>query len=114
MMKGSSNSRRHEKHLKELDNFVGRQVTLGIRPEDIYDKLYSTAGTAENTVTSTVDAVEVLGSEKLLTLKLAQSMVTVKVDVHNRALENQDVDAVFNMGKAHLFDKETQQSIVTE
>jgi multiple sugar transport system ATP-binding protein len=102
----------HDSAGSVLEKYAGRQITFGIRPEDIYDKLYSTASTTDNTVTSTVDMVEVLGSEKLLNLAVGDAMITVKVDVHNQAQEHQDVDIVFNMAKAHLFDKETQESIL--
>lgn len=97
-----------------LEKYTGKQVVLGIRPEAILDKLYSNIGTSENTVSATVDTVEVLGSEKLITLSTGgQTLFTMRVDVHNQAQEHQTIDVIFNMDKVYLFDKDTQLSIAT-
>ena len=99
------------RHFPILEPYVGKQVVLGMRAENLHDKLYSNMGTNDNVVNATVDTVEVLGSEKLIALSVGQSLITMKVDVHNQAQMHQNIDIIFNMEKAHLFDKETQATI---
>ncbi|MFH1367635.1 MAG: sn-glycerol-3-phosphate ABC transporter ATP-binding protein UgpC [Elusimicrobiota bacterium] len=98
-------------HSGILEPYMGKQVIFGIRPENIHDKLYSKIGTAENVVNATVDLVEVLGSEKLISLSAGKMYFTMRVDVHNQAQMHQDIDVIMNMEKAHIFDKETQQAL---
>lgn len=95
-----------------LEAYIGKEVILGIRPEHIYDKLYSTLGTPENTLTATVEVIELLGNEKILHLTTGKSNFVAVVDAHNQAEVNHDIDVVFNMDKIHIFDKETEVAIL--
>jgi len=98
--------------IEQVKEYINKEVILGIRPEHIYDKLYSTLGTPENTLSATVDVVELLGSQKILHLTTGKSNFVCVVDAHNQAEENQDIEVVFNMDKIHLFDKETEMTII--
>jgi multiple sugar transport system ATP-binding protein len=84
--------------------FENRQVTLGVRPEDIYDKLYYSGNKDDNIVKVTVEVVEPLGSETLLYTSTRKHQITCKVDSKNKAEVNQDIEMVFDMAKIHLFD----------
>ncbi|MBI4343659.1 MAG: TOBE domain-containing protein, partial [Candidatus Omnitrophica bacterium] len=92
--------------------YIGKPVVFGIRPEDLYDKLFLTDAPAESLVTSTVEVVEPLGAEVYLHLKVGQHAVVARVGPHDRPEVNQDLDLVFDMGKAHFFDVETEATIV--
>ncbi len=105
--------------LRVVDEMVARltayehkPVLFGLRPEDLYDKLFITDAPQDCIVTSTVELVEPLGAEVYLHLRVGQHAVIARVGPHNRPEVNQDIDLVFDMGKAHFFDTETQAAIV--
>ncbi len=97
---------------KALEPYVGKEVTFGIRPEDIYDKLYSAGATRDNTISSTVEVVEPMGAEILLHLTTGKNIFVARVGSHNKAKVNQDIEMVFDMDKIHVFDKKTEKTIV--
>jgi len=105
--------------LRLVDEMVARllayehkPVLFGIRPEDLYDKLFITDAPADCVVTSTVELVEPLGAEVYLYLRVGQHTIIARVGPHDRPEVNQDIDLVFDMGKAHFFDVETQAAII--
>ena len=109
---GTFRTRIVEEQAARLSAYEGRPVIFGIRPEDLYDKLFITDAPSDSMVTSTVEVVEPLGAEVYLHLKVAQHQIVARVGPHDRPEVNQDIDLVFDMGKAHFFDHETDASIV--
>ncbi|MCL2485707.1 MAG: ABC transporter ATP-binding protein [Endomicrobia bacterium] len=94
--------------------YLGQKVTMGIRPEDIYDKLFfSSANKASvNSFSATVEVVEPMGSEIYLHLNTGKNELVARVDSHNQAKTNQVIELVFNTAKTHLFDNTTGAKIV--
>ncbi|MBI4971373.1 MAG: TOBE domain-containing protein, partial [Candidatus Omnitrophica bacterium] len=84
----------------------------GIRPENIYDKLFAQNAREEYTTTATVDVVEPMGAEIYLYLKAGSNTFVARVHAHDTAQVNQDLQVVFDMSKAHFFDPQTEQTIV--
>jgi len=101
-----------EEMAERLADYAERPVTFGIRPEDLYDKLFITDVPRECIVTASVELVEPLGAEVYLHLKVGSHALMARVGPHARPEVNQDIDLVFDMGKAHFFDPETQAAIV--
>ncbi|MBI3084007.1 MAG: sn-glycerol-3-phosphate ABC transporter ATP-binding protein UgpC [Candidatus Omnitrophica bacterium] len=95
-----------------LLTYENKPVLFGIRPEDLYDKLFITDAPSDCVVTSTVDLVEPLGAEVYLHLNTGHHAIIARVGPHDRPEVNQDLDLVFDMGKAHFFDTETEAAIV--
>ena len=98
--------------LQRVIRYEGRKILLGIRPEDIYDKLFVQYAPPENTVTSTVEVVEPVGAEVYLHLLVGTHPITARVGGHERPRAGQDMDVVFDMTKVHFFDPETEEAIV--
>ncbi|MDD5085348.1 MAG: sn-glycerol-3-phosphate ABC transporter ATP-binding protein UgpC [Candidatus Omnitrophica bacterium] len=105
--------------LKVLENttavlapYTGKPVVLGIRPEDIYDKLFAQHASDEFTIVATVEVAEPMGSEVYLYLTAGGNSFVARVNAHDTAAENQDLQVVFDMTKAHFFDPEDEQTIV--
>ena len=98
--------------LKDLEGFVGKELTFGIRPEDIYDKLFVSEAPAENTIKAACEIIEPMGSEAYLHLNTGKSQLIAKVGGHDKPAINSDMDLVFDMSKVHFFDKETEKTIV--
>jgi multiple sugar transport system ATP-binding protein len=95
-----------------LSSYENKPVIFGIRPEDLYDKLFITDAPSDCIVTSSVELVEPLGAEVYLHLKAGQHGIIARVGPHDRPEVNQDIDLVFDMGKAHFFDPETEAALV--
>ncbi len=95
-----------------LSSYENKPIIFGIRPEDLYDKLFITDAPTDSMITSTVEVIEPLGAEVYLHLKVGQHAVVARVGPHDRPEVNQDIDLVFDMGKAHFFDCETEAAIV--
>jgi multiple sugar transport system ATP-binding protein len=102
----------HEDHVGSLESYIGKDLLLGIRPEDIYDKVYASNASPDNTITATVEVVEPMGAEAYLYLTTGKSPFIARVDSYEQLEVNQDIDLVFDMSKSHFFDRETEQTIV--
>jgi len=96
----------------KLDGYDGKPIIFGVRPEDIYDKLFVQYAPPENTVTATVEVVEPIGSEVYLHVLFGSQTVTARVAGHERPRVGQDIDLVIDMSKVHFFDPETEAAIV--
>ncbi|MBI2175078.1 MAG: TOBE domain-containing protein, partial [Candidatus Omnitrophica bacterium] len=95
-----------------LSAYENKPIIFGVRPEDLYDKLFITDAPVDCIVTATVELVEPLGSEVYLHLRLGQHILIARVGPHDRPEVNQDIDLVFDMGKVHFFDVDTEAAIV--
>ncbi|MCX5781450.1 MAG: sn-glycerol-3-phosphate ABC transporter ATP-binding protein UgpC [Elusimicrobia bacterium] len=99
----------HEK----IVSYSGQKMILGMRPEDIYDKLFYALGPKDgNSYSATVEVVEPLGSEIFLNLNTGKNVIVAKVDSHNQAKPNQVIELVVNLNKAHLFEIESGKAII--
>jgi multiple sugar transport system ATP-binding protein len=92
--------------------YVGRQVIFGIRSEDIYDKLFVSEAPPENIVRVNCEVYEPMGSEVYLYLNTGKHTFIARVGAHDRPKVNQDMDVVFDMSKAHFFNKDSEETIV--
>ena len=96
----------------KLAAYAGGEVIFGIRPEDIYDKLFVTEASPENTLTVTVEVIEPMGAEAYLYLTTGVNKIIAKVPGRAKPEVNQEMDLVFDMSKIHFFDKSTEKTIV--
>jgi multiple sugar transport system ATP-binding protein len=103
---------RLEDENEAVKDFAGKDVVFGIRPEDIYDKLYAKGATAYNTISTTVEVVEPMGAELYVYVTTGKSPIITRLDPHSRVQINQKMDLVFDMKKAHIFDPATELTVV--
>jgi multiple sugar transport system ATP-binding protein len=82
-----------QKARPELENFDGKEVVLGIRPEDMEDASLSQGAPEDRRISSTVELREALGSEVLVHFTIDAPIVLTEhtrelaVDVGAEALE---------------------------
>jgi multiple sugar transport system ATP-binding protein len=98
-------------HHSKIAPYRDRDVIFGIRPEDIYDKIFAQDARPEFTITATVDMVEPMGSEIYLYLNAGNNAFVARVSNQDTATVNQDLQVVFDMSKAHFFDPKTEEAI---
>jgi len=97
----------------EGTDYYGKEVILGIRPEDIHDEPAYIEQMPDNVVDATVSVVEMLGSETLLYMTISDGTdITAKVNPRTKARTNDAIKVVFDANKIHLFDKETERVIM--
>ena len=92
--------------------YSDQEVVMGIRSEDIYDKLFASEASLENTMRATCEVVEPLGSEVYLYLSSGKHNFIARVGAHDRPDINRDMDLVFDMSKVHFFDPKTEETII--
>lgn len=92
--------------------YAGKEVCLGVRAEDVYDKLFTSLASPENTVRATCEVVEPIGSEVYLHLNTGRHVFIARVGAHDRPEVNRDMDVVLDMSKVHFFDKDTEKTII--
>lgn len=95
----------------QAQKYLDKKVILGIRPENIYDRLFAQAASDEYTVKVVVDVVEPMGSEIYLHVSVGENAFVARVGPQDTARKNQDLQLVFDMTKAHFFDVETEEAI---
>ena len=98
---------------RALSEYAGREIVLGIRPEDIYepadrDKLSTIAP-----IKAHLDVVEPMGNEIFLYFDLGGRDLVARIDVRVPPKVNTDVELVADMESAHFFDKETGRSLLS-
>jgi len=96
---------------KAYENYVGKSVVFGIRPEDIYNPAFVPPGIHSAPVEAKVDVTELMGNEIFLYLVTGQSTVVARVDPRTNFRIGDKVQVAFNMDKCHLFDPETEKAI---
>jgi len=101
-----------DSHLPSLKPYEGRRIIMGIRPENIYDRLFAKDASDDYSVRATVDVVEPMGSEIYLHLMRDTNRFVARVGPNDTAQVNQDLELVFDMTKAHYFDPDTEMSIL--
>ncbi|WP_297092537.1 ABC transporter ATP-binding protein [Thermococcus sp.] len=94
------------------ENLIGREVIFGIRPEDIYDAMFAQVKIPdENMVRARVDIIENLGSEKIVHLHVGGVTFLGSFRSESKVKEGHEIDVVFDMNKAHIFNKNTGKAI---
>ncbi len=100
-----------KQHHEKLAPFINQEIFLGIRPEDVYDKLFAQDASEEFIITATVELVEPMGSEIYLYFSVGRNNFIARVNNQDTATPNQDLQLVFDMSKAHFFDPRTEDAI---
>lgn len=95
-----------------IAKYKNKEVIFGIRPEDVYDKIFAQDARTEFTLTATVEVVEPMGSEIFLYLNAGRNNFVARVSNQDTATVNQDLQVVFDMSKAHFFDPATEKAII--
>jgi len=100
-----------EEICEKISGFEGREIVFGIRPENIHDKLFIPDALPENTIKATVEVVEPMGSEVFLYLNTGAHNFIARVDAHDQAQVNEELELVLDMAKTQFFEKEKGKAI---
>src|SRR5690606_31548352 len=92
-----------------LRSHVGREVTLGMRPEDL--RVANSADPAGCCFDAVVEVVEQLGSEILLDVSVGNATMVAAVDPSLRTKVDEKLRLAVNPDRLHFFDVETEAAI---
>jgi multiple sugar transport system ATP-binding protein len=92
-----------------LGAYVGKEVTLGVRPEDMLVAGDGDAG--DLTLDCVVEVVERLGSEILLDIAVGQATMVASVEPTVTAKMHDRMRLALNPDRLHFFDSETEAAI---
>jgi len=98
------------KHGKYQD-YVGRKVVFGIRPEDIHNPKFVPSDIHAAPVEAKVDVTELMGNETFLYMVSGSNQFVARVDPRTDFAMGDKVQVVFNMDNFHIFDPETEQAV---
>ncbi len=96
----------------ELGNYVGKEIILGIRPEDIHDEPVHLANATTGKINAYVEITEMMGAETYLYLICEGHSMTARVNPRTTARPGDEIEVVLDANKIHLFDKETEKTII--
>lgn len=98
---------------EKLKQYNNQKIVMGVRPEDIYDKLFANLTHKDVcSFSATVEIVEPLGSEIYLHFTTGKNIMVAKVDANNKAKSNQVIEVIFDLKKVHLFEIESGATII--
>ena len=95
----------------QLRNQVGREVIFGVRPEHIHHPFERPNSAPGQRASLNVEVIEPLGSELLVYLASASHEFTARMGPETPVRTGENVEAVFDTHKLHVFDRETEKAI---
>lgn len=103
---------------KELDkagvlkNYVGKNMTLGVRPEDVHDDPAFVEKMPGGVVNAEVEVMEPSGGQTYLYLTCSGHSIVSRVDADAMRQSGEQIKIAFDMGKIYLFDSDTERTIL--
>jgi len=86
-------------------NHIDKQVTFGIRPEDIHNPEFAPPNIIELPMECVVDVTELMGNEIFVCLKTGEQTFIARVDPRSRYHVNDKVQVSLNMNNMHIFEE---------
>ena len=103
------------KRAAALRNYAGRELTLGVRPENIFARDYPPSAGRETLLSAPVnlpvELVEPTGATSLVSLRAGQNNLVADLEAATGAREGQTIGVTFDGAAAHLFDPQTELAI---
>jgi multiple sugar transport system ATP-binding protein len=94
---------------QRLRGHAGREVTLGVRPEDL--TVADSADLDQPCFDGVIEVVEQLGSEILLDMKVGESVMVACVDPTVRVRVRDKLRVAMRPSRLHVFDAKTEAAI---
>lgn len=103
-----------ERLIGAKEDYIGKEVILGVRPDDIHDEQIFIESSPDTVIEGYVDVLEKLGSENLLYLNIdgKEGYTIARVDPRSSVQVNTTVKFAIDVKHIHIFDAETQQTML--
>ena len=102
-----------EQFIDQVEDYVGKRVVFGIRPEDLTDAriTHDLDVKPENSFEAEVEVVEPMGSEIYLYLAVDEHEMIARVDAESDAEVGDKIKLGVYTKKMHIFDNETEDAL---
>ena len=96
------------------EGFIGKEVYMGIRPENIHDQDVFIQNSPNSTLNCSVEVTELMGSETYLYLSTTgkEGNFVARVNPRTTSTTGQNVQVAFDVNHLHFFDKETEVTLL--
>ena len=95
-----------------LRDHVDKAVTLGIRPENLFDPRFSETAQEKGEIVAKVDVVEPMGNEIFLYASVGGSSIVARIGAHTVPKVGREMTLVVDISTCHFFDKDTGESLL--
>ena len=95
-------------------NYIGKEITMGIRPEDIHDEVDFIKKSPATKFKAHVDVMEKLGNETFLYMNVdgKEDYTVARVDARTPLQANNDVELALDGTRLHFFDNGTELTLL--
>lgn len=93
------------------DNYLDKDIILGIRPEDIYDDSVVLEAYSDAIIEVRVDVAELLGAETNIYATVDGDSIIASVPARDDLSKDSVVKLAFDMNHCHVFDAETENVV---
>ncbi|MFE4522106.1 ABC transporter ATP-binding protein [Cytobacillus firmus] len=94
--------------------YTGKNIILGIRPEDIHDEPVFIDASAGSKINTRIDVSELTGAETMIYSSIEGQDFVARVDSRTDIKPGQNLELAFDMNKAHFFDADHERRIRSE
>ncbi len=94
-----------------LQEYIGKEVIIGLRPEALHDEPMHLATFTESTIDAHVDVTELMGSEIFLYLTVGETALIARVNPRSTSRAGDDIKIALDISRMHIFDKDTERCI---
>ena len=95
----------------ELSDYIGKEVIMGIRPEDFHANEGAFADGGAHSFTAHIDLAEMMGSENFLYLTTEKQRIIARIPSKIPVQEGEDFTLVADTNRIHVFDEDTEKVI---
>jgi multiple sugar transport system ATP-binding protein len=96
----------------EGTDYIGKDVIMGIRPENIHDEAIYLESMADSVIEAKVEVTEMLGAETYLYILVNNIDFVARVNPRTKAKPGDVLKFALDANKIHIFDKETEKTII--
>lgn len=94
------------------NGYIGKEVIMGIRPEDLDNDQEFIAKNPGGVFTGTIEVTELMGAESYLYVNKDGSSLTVRVNGSSKLQTGDVAKFALDVNKLHIFDKETEITVL--
>ena len=96
------------------DYYIGREVVMGVRPEDIHDEEIFISSNPDTVINAEIDVIEKLGNETILYMKVdgKEDYTVARIDARSQFATGENVNLAIDANHIHFFDPDTELTIM--
>ncbi len=106
--KGDVNFILAKQHSEKLKNYIGKEITIGIRPENI---LLESVNSGSIPIEVVLEVIEPMGNEIFLYFELGVGMFISRVKAQENLMPGKKIQVYLESDKIYFFDKENEGNI---